>query len=188
MERVTTMNQTLVLDLSYRPVARETWKTAIVKVLVDRVAEVVDEYPDKYIRTPNWQVKMPSVIRLLKPVPRKKAIKFSRHNVWLRDGGRCQYCGHRVARDEFTYEHVVPRAQGGKTCWDNVVVACHFCNQRKGGRTPQQAGMPLHTVPVRPKKLPDIAGASIPWREGMPEGWRAWLRSVTYWEGALTEE
>src|SRR5262249_32879683 len=83
--------QTLVLNVGYQPVARVPWERAIVWFL-DRVVEVVDEYPDRYIRSPNWTVRMPSVVRFLKPTPRKKAIKFSRHNVYARDRGRCQYC------------------------------------------------------------------------------------------------
>ena len=67
---------------------------------------------------------MPSIVRFLKPTPRKKAIKFSRQNVYVRDRGRCQYCGTKVACDDFTYEHVIPRALGGRTCWENIVVAC----------------------------------------------------------------
>ena len=35
------MENVLILDLGYRPVAREPWQVAIVKVIVDRVAEVV---------------------------------------------------------------------------------------------------------------------------------------------------
>ena len=120
-------------------------------------------------------------------MPKKRAIKFSRHNVWARDGGRCQYCGARVHRDEFTYDHVVPRARGGKTEWANVVVSCVPCNQKKGGRTPEQAGMALRSMPVRPKKLPDAGGLGIPWREGMPESWRAWLRDTVYWTATLEE-
>ena len=132
--------QTLVLDIGYQPVRRVPWETAIVWVL-ENVVQVIDEYPDRYIRTPSWSVRMPSIVRFVRALPRKRAIKFSRHNVYARDRGRCQYCGRKIARDEFTYEHVVPRVLGGKTSWDNVVVACVRCNQRKAGRTPAQAGM-----------------------------------------------
>ena len=89
------MDTTLVLDVGYRPIACAPWQTAIVWVL-EKAVEVVDEYPDRYIRSPSWQCKMPSVVRLLKPVRRKHAIKFSRQNVYARDGGRCQYCGVKV--------------------------------------------------------------------------------------------
>jgi 5-methylcytosine-specific restriction endonuclease McrA len=175
--------QTLVLNVGYQPVARVPWERAIVWTL-ERIVEVVDEYPDQYIRTPSWSVRMPSIVRFLKATPRTKAIKFSRHNVYVRDRGRCQYCGAKVKRDDFTYEHVTPRVLGGRTCWENIVVACVACNQKKAGRTPQQAGMRLLSTPVRPKKLPDVA-REIRFTRDMPESWRSWLRNAVYWDGEL---
>jgi 5-methylcytosine-specific restriction endonuclease McrA len=177
---------TLVLDVGYQPVSRVPWETAIVWAL-ERVVEVIDEYPDRYIRTPSWSVRMPSVVRFVRATPRKKAIKFSRHNVYARDGGRCQYCGRRVRRDEFTYEHVVPRVLGGKTSWENVVVACVSCNQKKAGRTPAQAGMRLLSTPVKPKKLPNVP-RGIHFTDGMPESWKSWLRDAVYWGGELEDD
>jgi 5-methylcytosine-specific restriction endonuclease McrA len=175
--------ETLVLNVGYQPIARVPWERAILWYL-DRVVEIVDEYPDRYIRTPSWSVKMPSIVRHLRATPRKKAIKFSRHNVYARDRRRCQYCGLRVGRDEFTYEHVIPRVLGGRTCWENIVVACVACNQKKAGRTPEQAGMRLLSKPVRPRTLPELP-REIRFTEGMPESWREWIRNSVYWDGNL---
>lgn len=180
------MGQVLVLDVGYQAIQRVPWETAIVWVL-DRVVEVVDEDPDRHINTVNWSVKMPSVVRFVRPINRKKAIKFSRHNLYARDNGRCQYCGIRCSRDRFTYDHVVPRSQGGKTDWGNVVVACVPCNQLKAGRTPAQAGMRLRSMPVKPKKLPDSRPAFY-FTEGMPVAWRTWLRDGTYWNVELEHD
>ncbi|MGZ4409736.1 MAG: HNH endonuclease [Gaiellaceae bacterium] len=178
--------QTLVLDVGYQPVSRVPWETAIVWVL-EKVVEVIDEYPDRCIRTPSWSVRMPSIVRFVRALPRKKAIKFSRNNVYARDRGRCQYCGHKVRRDEFTYEHVVPRVLGGKTSWENVVVACVSCNQTKAGRTPAQAGMRLLSTPLKPKKLPNVP-REIHFTDGMPESWKSWLRDAVYWGGELEHD
>lgn len=180
------MGQVLVLDVGYQAVQRTEWQTAIVWIL-DRVAEVVAEDPDKYIRTVNWSVKMPSVVRLIKPINRKRAIKFSRHNIYSRDKGRCQYCSTHVSRDRFTYDHVKPRSQGGKTEWGNVVVACVPCNQRKAGRTPEQASMRLLSMPVRPKSLPN-ARREIAFTPGMPEAWGVYLRDQGYWNVELEHD
>ncbi|HZS39004.1 MAG TPA: HNH endonuclease, partial [Polyangia bacterium] len=105
-------------------------------------------------------------------------------NVYARDRGRCQYCGTRVRRDEFTYEHVIPRVLGGRTSWENVVVACVACNQRKAGRTPEQARMRLLSTPVKPKRLPDLP-REIRYSDEMPESWKSWLQSAVYWDGEL---
>jgi 5-methylcytosine-specific restriction endonuclease McrA len=178
--------QTLVLNIGYQPVARVSWKKAILWIL-DRVVEVVDEYPDRYIRTPSWSVRMPSIVRLLRATPRRHAVKFSRHNVYARDRGCCQYCGQHVQRDAFTYDHVVPRVRGGVTSWENVVVACVPCNQRKAGRTPAQAGMKLLSTPAKPRSLPEPPGP-LPLEHDLPESWKEWLRHALYWDGELTRE
>jgi 5-methylcytosine-specific restriction endonuclease McrA len=176
----------LVLDVSYQPIGIRPWETVIVWVL-ERVAEVVEEDPTRLINTVNWSIKMPSVVRLLKPVKRTKAVKFSRHGIYSRDKGKCQYCGAKVRKSEMQYEHVIPRSQGGTTCWTNIVVACLTCNQKKGGRTPVQAGMRLLSVPVRPKSLPD-AGHGICFNPSMPAAWRNYLRDHAYWNTPLDED
>jgi 5-methylcytosine-specific restriction endonuclease McrA len=131
------------------------------------------------------------VIRLLASVANhSKSPRFNRHNIWLRDKGRCQYCGGKCPLDgegKFTYDHVIPASQGGVRKWENVVVACYGCNQKKGGRTPEQAGMRLMSRPVRPRSLPGAAGGrrGVAWSSGMPDGWRQWLRDTLYWHDEL---
>ncbi|UNK41622.1 HNH endonuclease [Luteimonas sp. S4-F44] len=70
--------------------------------------------------------------------------------LFARDHHLCLYCGRQVGRQSLTRDHVAPLSQGGLDIWENVVSACVACNSRKGGRTPQQAGMPLLAVPFRP--------------------------------------
>lgn len=178
---------TLVLDASYIPVARIHWQRALTLLFQGKV-EVVEEYENREIRSVTFSIKVPSIIRFLKGLKsKKKAIKFSRENVYARDEGRCQYCSCKVPRPEATYDHVLPRAQGGKTEWNNIVIACMDCNQKKGNRTPEKAGMRLMNVPVRPKKLPNNMHITIQWRKGDPVTWRDWLATHHYWNDALEE-
>jgi 5-methylcytosine-specific restriction endonuclease McrA len=179
--------ETLVLSAGYEPVARVNWQRAVTLLFMGKV-EVVEEYDDKEIRSITFTIKMPSVVRFLRAIRGKhKQVKFSRQNVYTRDGARCQYCHVKVARHEATYDHVVPRAHGGKTTWDNIVIACVRCNQKKGGRTPAQAGMRLRMLPVRPKKLPEQVSFTFTFQPGMPDTWRTWLRDVAYWNAELEE-
>lgn len=176
---------TLVLSAWYEPVARIPWQRAITLLLAGKV-EVVDEYPDRPVRSTHISFKMPAVVRFLRAlVSRKRGVRFNRHNVYLRDQGRCQYCARSVGRAAATYDHVTPRTQGGRTCWDNVVIACVSCNQNKGGRTPGQAKMALRSVPVKPKRIADTLRLRIGFNDGMPRSWRTWLRDFSYWNGAL---
>ena len=178
--------ETLVLNLSYLPISRVPWQKAITWVVTDR-AEIVEEYEDNPIRSAYKVFPMPSVIRLLHQVQGlfRKGVKFNRKNVWLRDKNRCQYCGIRVSLSEFTFDHILPQSRGGKTKWENIVVSCYGCNQKKGHRTPREAGMHLRTSPVKPRSLPGMVFPALTWGEHMPESWRSFLFSVGYWNGKL---
>ncbi len=179
--------ETLVLNATYEPVARVPWQRAITLLFLGKV-EVVEEYEDKKVRSVTLELRMPSVIRFFRLFKRRKPpVRFSRENVYARDNGRCQYCKRVVNRAEATHDHIIPRAHGGRTCWENIVIACVPCNQRKGGRTPEQAGMRLATAPIKPKKLPDTMRFNFTWQKGMPAAWKNWLRDMTYWHGALEE-
>lgn len=113
---------------------------------------------DEYVQAVNFRIQVPRVIRLLQydRVPRN-VVKFSRRNVFLRDEHCCQYCYRKFSSHKLSLDHVVPRSRGGQTTWDNVVCACLKCNVRKGGRTPQEAGMRLRCRPSRPKRNPVLA-------------------------------
>jgi 5-methylcytosine-specific restriction endonuclease McrA len=182
------MSTVLALDTGFQPTAVIPWQRAIT-LWWEKKVEIIESY-DRTIRSINFEMKVPSVVRFLQgPSIRKKAIKFSRENVYQRDNYSCQYCGKRVARHELTYDHVLPRSQGGLTNWMNVVTCCIPCNQKKGGRTPEQARMVLLSVPVKPKKLSDKVRFCLSMPENsIPETWRGWLRDVTYWQGSLEED
>lgn len=179
--------ETLVLNAAYQPIARVPWERAITLVFLGKV-EIVESYEDRTIRSVSFELRMPSVIRFLRMLVRRKPIvRFSRENVYARDEGRCQYCLKPVTRAEATYDHVVPRSQGGKTNWENIVIACVPCNQAKGGRTPAQAGL-RQVAPVKPKKLPETVRFAFRFEKGMPDSWRSWLRDLTYWHGSLEQD
>ena len=145
--------QTLLLTPWMMPHKIISWQTAVTMSFLGKV-EVLEEY-DEDIRSPSLAIKAPAVVRLKRPIGgMKRGVKFSRVNVFARDEFRCQYCGTRRPSHELNYDHVVPRVQGGKTGWENIVTSCYDCNSRKRGRTPAEAGMRLLRSPVKPKALP----------------------------------
>ena len=172
------MNATvLILSDGYSPLRRVGWQQVIGDVLDGR-AEVLEVYANRFIHTVSESIPMPAVIRFVKKVKAyfRQYAKCNRRNVWLRDFGHCQYCGVKVSYSEYEEEHVIPRSQGGKTCWDNIVVSCTPCNQKKKNRTPAQAGMTLRAKPVAPKEVHG-PGFTVPWAEEnvIPEEWRLYL-------------
>jgi 5-methylcytosine-specific restriction endonuclease McrA len=182
------MSNTLVLDASYQPVAVIGWQRAVTLLFEGKI-EVIEEYEDAFIRSVTIELKMPSVVRFLRAIRgRKRAIKFSRDNVYVRDGGKCQYCGDKVPRAKLTYDHVLPRAMGGGTNWNNVVICCYDCNQKKSCRTPEQAHMKLLSIPAKPKKLPDSMRFTFTLQKNTPDSWRQWVTSVAYWGGELESD
>src|SRR5437763_4391150 len=132
---MTTAHQTLVLSQGYEPVKIVSWQRAITLLFLGKV-EVIEEY-DRDIRSCSLLIKIPSVVRLLNAIRRhKQPVKFSRVNIYGRDRYTCQFCGDKKPVGELTYDHVVPRSQGGTTTWTNIVTACETCNRKKANRTP----------------------------------------------------
>jgi 5-methylcytosine-specific restriction endonuclease McrA len=145
--------QVLVLNTTYEPLAVVPLKRAM-RLLTTHKAEVV-EAGATLLRSARDQIALPLVVRLLSYVRtrRLRRPQVSRALVLIRDGETCQYCGGQPGRAELTLDHIVPRAQGGRTSWENVVAACRDCNARKADRTPAQAGMQLRSTP-RPLAIP----------------------------------
>lgn len=110
-----------------------------------------------WVRTVRCHIAVPRIIRVLSfaKVP-KQEIRFSRRNIFARDGNTCQYCGKHFATTDLSLDHVVPRAQGGGSTWNNIVCCCLKCNVRKGGRTPAQARIKLIKDPVKPRRSPTV--------------------------------
>ena len=133
---------------------------------------------DDWIKSVNFEIQVPRVIRLLvyDRLP-KQAIRFNRRNIFARDSNRCQYCGRRFPTSELSLDHVVPRSRNGETTWENIVCSCVKCNVKKGGRTPQEAHMQLIRQPVKPKRSPLL---SIKLGNPKYESWKSFLDNA-YW-------
>ena len=175
------MARVLVLNASYEPLSVVTARRAVVLVFNQKASVVVGK--DEIWASESEVVEVPSVVRLNRfvKVPYRRAAPVTRRAVFGRDGHRCQYCGAKISLASGTYDHVVPRAQGGKTVWDNIVTACEPCNSRKANRTPAQAGMVLLSKPVQPRDVP-IQAFRVSTRSA-PEAWRDYL----YWNSSLDE-
>ena len=153
--------------LSYYPLSLWPWQEAVKAAFLDRVV-VLAEY-DEFVRSPTTRFRIPSVVVLRDYVQPQRRVAFTRFNLFLRDEFHCQYCG---AKGDLTFDHVVPRARGGVTAWENVVAACASCNLKKGSRSLKQVGFTLR----RPRGAPArrscaTSGASFPPTTCTTAGW-----------------
>jgi 5-methylcytosine-specific restriction endonuclease McrA len=165
--------------LSYFPLSTWNWQDAVKAVFLDRVS-VLSEY-EREVRSPSFSMRLPSVIALRDFIPSARMPAFTRFNVFLRDGFTCQYCEARRPAPELTFDHVGPRARGGRTSWENVVTACGSCNLRKGSRLPRECHMIPRQEPRRPTswELQDRGRGFPP--NYLHESWRDFL----YWDSEL---
>jgi 5-methylcytosine-specific restriction endonuclease McrA len=178
------MEQALLLNASYEPLKVVDWQKAITLWCQGKV-EVIAVH-DREIRTVTLSFRLPSVIRLLRFVKIKRRfdyVPFSRTNIYARDGHTCQYCNAVLPKEDLTFDHVVPVAQGGRKDWENIVTCCVSCNRKKGGRTPAEAGMKLIRHPRRPDSAPALRMTIRFGLNQTPESWRDYL----YWNVELDD-
>ena len=129
--------------LSYYPLSLWCWQDAVKSVFLNRVT-IVSNYKRK-IRSPSFEMNLPSVIALKNFIKPSENPNFTRFNVFLRDKFTCQYCGDMR---NLTFDHLLPKSKGGLT--ENVVTACSTCNVQKGGKLYKNCGLILSQMPFRP--------------------------------------
>jgi 5-methylcytosine-specific restriction endonuclease McrA len=141
----------LVLNASYEPINVCAARRALI-LLLKGVASI-EEHGTAQVHSSRHTLRVPSVIRLLdyRRIPHQTRA-LSRKNILLRDRYTCQYCHKTLPSGELTLDHVLPRSRSGDSSWENLVACCITCNNRKGNRTPDEAGMHLARAP-RPFSL-----------------------------------
>ncbi|WP_085863444.1 HNH endonuclease [Pseudooctadecabacter jejudonensis] len=162
--------------LSYYPLSLWPWQDAVKAAWLDRV-DIIAEY-DEVARSPSMEIRIPSVVVLKDFVKPQRKVAFTRFNLFLRDEFTCQYCG---ATGDLTFDHVVPRAAGGVTSWENVVAACSKCNLSKGSKSLKRSGMSLRKPPRQPaaEQLMNMGRKFPP--HYLHESWLDFL----YWDAEL---
>ena len=143
------MGPSLVLNATYEPLGVVPARRAVVLVLADK-AEVI-HHNGEVFHSERLEIEVPSVIRLryFVRVPYQRRAPLSRRAIFLRDGGRCQYCGKRAE----SIDHVVPRSRGGQHTWENVVAACSRCNSAKRDHLLGDTHLRLRRLPEAPRHL-----------------------------------
>ncbi len=189
---------TLVLNRNWQPVHVSTVARTLIMLYSGTVRAIdPDDYQayewtdwarlrprngERFVQAVSMRLRVPEVVALSEydALP-NLAVSFSRRNVFKRDRYTCQYCGIQPGEEDLTIDHVIPRAKGGVSSWENCVLACLSCNGRKGSRLPEQTAMKLRRKPVRPTWRPLYAHTTI-----RVESWSKFI-SEAYWNVELAE-
>lgn len=167
------MSDTLLLNANYEPISILPlsvigWQQAIKLLFLEKV-KVIENYKDRVIRSPSTEIQLPSVCVTKEYFNPMKHVKFTRHNLYLRDMYQCQYCGDVFSPNALTIDHVIPKSKGGHICWENCVTACKDCNWKKGDKIMKPLKEPVNpeyyhlvakwrrrpgNITVRPEWLP----------------------------------
>jgi len=158
--RVEALNSSAVLVLStgYEPLFKTSWKRAVIAVVCGR-AEIIEQREDFFIRTGSGNFPFPTKVRFITGVFAGKIKKFkgkpklSKKNLWIRDNGVCQYCLRDLSLGKCTIDHVIPKSKGGPHAWENVVLSCSKCNQKKGSMLLSECSMNLIHNPSAPDTI-----------------------------------
>ncbi|MDB6173039.1 MAG: endonuclease [Chthoniobacteraceae bacterium] len=110
---------------------------------------------DNAVNTPRGAVRVPTVVVAARyaKIPLRRPC-FGARGIWERDGGVCQYTGRTLSPKEGNIDHVIPRSRGGKSSWENCVLAHREVNSRKADRLPHEAGLRLRRQPFTPRVVP----------------------------------
>lgn len=200
---ILTQPKILILNKAWQPVAVADVERAF-GLLVTGAAKAVDkqfqtfdyeswsalsaEVGDDVVHTVRCALKVPRVLVLqaFDRMPRN-TVRFSRNNVYLRDGFVCAYCGLKFSRSQLNLDHVIPRSRGGRTCWENVTTSCVRCNLKKGARSLEEAGLSLKRPLKRPtwSQLTPVSKSKNPYPEWLP-----FINEVdaAYWNTELLQD
>jgi len=130
------MSDTLLLNadaqpVSYLPLSTLCWQDAIKYMVLDK-GRVLEWHDNWIVHSATWETPVPSIIMLTEYMKPKHTVRFSKSNVFLRDGFKCQYCGDHLDKRDCTLDHVLPVSKGGKSTFENSTTACGPCNAGKG--------------------------------------------------------
>jgi 5-methylcytosine-specific restriction endonuclease McrA len=158
------MRSVVVLNADYNYWTEVDLKRVLKWMVKDKI-EVVVSHETEEIRSVEFRIKLPLVVRLLHYVgykPKTEIVPYSQEAVFYRDDNICQYYHHdsngkkykyKCDSEERTLDHIIPVSRGGKSAFENVVCACRQCNEViKKNHTPEEAGLELIRNPYVPRR------------------------------------
>ncbi len=149
----------LAVDVTGAPRGWITWQDAVASKASGRVERELGDFCFTFhgghsrLTGERSSISVSSILALRGRNPRgwePLAQALTNALLFQRDRHLCCYCGSQKRPDLLTRDHIVPVSRGGADSWKNVVTACKPCNQRKGAKSPERAGMMMLYVPYTP--------------------------------------
>lgn len=170
----------LVLDSTYQPIDVVNWQRAICLEISTKV-DVLEYYDDVTVKAPSDEFLVPAVVRVRyfnKRGIKQVRVALNRHNIFMRDGFQCQYCG---SEQHLTLDHVIPSCMGGTNSWENLVTCCSKCNSLKGSKTLQELKWKLKSKPREPSPH-EVTMMAGQWKQAgggiTPPQWETYLQPI----------
>lgn len=146
------MTNVAVLNSDFTYIGMIPWERSIVLIYQGKAETVKDTDTVIYNQDRSYSFVVPRVIRLVSFVTSlyKNKIPYSKRNIFVRDKHSCQYCGKKMEPGDCTVDHIVPKADGGRSTWENCACSCKKCNNLKGDTPLEHSGLSLLRQPFRP--------------------------------------
>jgi hypothetical protein len=138
----------IVMTRNFEPLCKTSPEKAFCLIYSDRAVgySFASEQFNNFVtlRTVSGEYYVPKIIVLksnfgMSFFLKRKIVQPTKRNIFSRDSNKCGYCGKKAT----TLDHVVPTSKGGQNTWDNLVAACHHCNNSKGDKAPEEVGLKL---------------------------------------------
>lgn len=128
---------------------------------------------DNYLQTQRGPVRIPQVVICANydKIMYSKVQFPTYHNIYKRDNYTCVYTGKKLAKDELSIDHVVPKSRGGKNTWENLVCCDRALNSKKSNMSVAEAGLKLRYKPFKPKN-----GLIF---DAFQEEWSSFLKTIS---------
>lgn len=146
------MTNVAVLNSDFTYIGMIPWERSIVLLYQGKAETIKETDTVIYNQDRSHSFIVPRIIRLVSFVKSlyNNKIPYSKRNIFVRDNHTCQYCEKSLDPVDCTVDHIIPKALGGKSSWENCVCSCKRCNNIKGDTPLNHTHLKLRKPPVRP--------------------------------------
>lgn len=122
-----------------------------------------ERFYNQHVKTVNKRFPIPAVlVTNSKKETFETSRKTSKRILFMRDKGQCVYCKCKLKIREATIDHVIPKSKGGDNSWNNLVISCFDCNNKKTNLSLKEIG--YEEINAKKPTFVDIYKAPEEWQ------------------------